>query len=143
MLSTTKYLKNKTGQSDGRNSIKKETKSPSYPSLEKINIDDDNNVDYDTFSEYLGKDTDRNKNKIASEIQDMGEKLIQEIEDKKYLETIKKHEYIPYILKHSKGIISAEELLSYSLNDVKRIYLDVKEEKKSRFVRFFRFIFNI
>jgi hypothetical protein len=120
-----------------------ETEKPINISL---SIDsDDVNVDYNALSEFLENDTKRNKNKIAVEIDVMGEKLIKEIETKKNIETVKKYEYIPYILKHSKGKYAAEELLSYGLNDVKAIFLDIKEEKKSKsfIMKFFKFIFNI
>jgi hypothetical protein len=116
------------------------------PTNISLSIDsDDVNVDYNALSEFLENDTKRNKNKIAIEFEERGEKLIQEIEIKKNIETVKKYEYIPYILKYSKGKYTAEELLSYSLNDVKAIFLDIKEEKKSKsfIIKFFKFILNI
>jgi hypothetical protein len=105
-------------------------------------------VDYKTFLKTVEEEVDRNKGMVAAEIVKNGEEFLKEIEARKHVETVKKYKYIPYILKHSKETHTAEELLSYNLNDVKAIYLDIKEAKRSQslFVkigRFFKFLFNI
>jgi hypothetical protein len=114
-----------------------------------LSIDsDDDNKEYGSFVKSIEDHTERVKDKIATEIMERGEGLLREIEAKKNAETVIKYEYIPYILKHSKGKHTAEELLAYSLNDVKAIFLDIKQERESKsffakIARFFRFLFNI
>jgi hypothetical protein len=105
-------------------------------------------VDFKSFVKTIEEEVDRNKGMIATVIVENGEELIKEIEAKRHVETVKKYGYIPYILKHSKETRTAEELLSYNLNDVKAIYLDIKETRRSKglfakIAKFFKFLFNM
>jgi hypothetical protein len=114
-----------------------------------LSIDsDDDNKEYGSFVKNIEDNTEKVKGKIASEIIEKGEVLLREIDAKKNAETVKKYKYIPYIIKHSEGKHTAEELLLYSLNDVKAIFLDIKQERESRsffakIARFFKFLFDV
>ncbi|MFA5366388.1 MAG: hypothetical protein WC333_00495 [Dehalococcoidia bacterium] len=118
--------------------------------LEKsVSIDsNDDDKDYGSFVKNIEDYTKKVKDKTAAEIMEKGERFLREIEAKKNTETMVKYKHILYILKHSKGKHTAEELQSYSLDDVKVIFLDIKRERKSKsfftkIARFFRFIFNM
>ena len=107
-----------------------------------IDSDDDNN-DYKAFSEYLEDDTRRRKNLTASEINQVADSLLKEIDKKNKNKTIKSNKLIPYILKRCDGKYGEEELKGYSFEDVQDIYNEIKIEKKPAIIKFFRFIFNI
>lgn len=109
-----------------------------------LSIDfDDSNDGYDEFSKYLNDDTHRKKEKTAIQIEELGELCIGEIERKNKQKTEKSKKLIPYILKKCNGKYTEEELLSYSHEDVKDIYNEVKEENKPTIVKFFQFLFNM
>lgn len=108
-----------------------------------LSIDsDDDNYEYEAFSEFLSEDTRRKKIKTASDIEKMGYSLLIEIEKKQIKENIKKKKYIEYILKHNDEY-DKETLLSYSIKDVGEIYNEIKELNKPMFIKFFHFLFNI
>lgn len=109
-----------------------------------LSIDsDDDNENYEAFSEFLENDTKRNKNRVAGEIEEIGETLLTEIEIKKNRREIEKNEYISYILKHGNEIYIESVLKSYSYEDVYLIYSELKKKNKSAIVKFFHFLFNI
>lgn len=106
-----------------------------------IDSDDDNN-DYESFNNYLEEDTSRKKNRIAIDIEQTGGQLLKEIEIKNKRKDIKKRTVlIPYILKNS--TYGIDELISYSFEDVQKIYNEFKKEKRPAIIKFFHFIFNI
>lgn len=107
-----------------------------------VDSDDDGN-NYEAFSEYLDHNTQRKKSKTAKEIQELGDELIDEIERKKRNKEQKSRNLIPYILKKCDGKYSEKELISYSYNDVKDIYDEIKFENRPIIVKFFHFIFNL
>jgi hypothetical protein len=107
-----------------------------------INSDDDNE-NYEAFSEYLENDTKRKKNKTVSEIEEMGEIFLKEIDRKNKNNTIKSNKLIPYILKYCDGKYDEEELKSYSFKDVKDIYCEIKIRRKPVIIKFFHFLFNL
>ena len=109
-----------------------------------LSIDsEDDNKDYEAFSEYLKEDTNRKKNLTSKEINDIAENLLQEIERKKRNQTLKSQKLIPYILRHCDEKYTKEELLSYTYNDVQDIYNELKIEKQSFISKIFHFIFNL
>jgi len=109
-----------------------------------LSIDsDDDNENYEAFNEYLINDTERKKGIAASEIEQIGEELLTEIEIKKTKQEIKKGEYILYILKHDDEIYSEKVLKSYSYEDVRMIYAELKKKNRPAIVKFFHFLFNI
>jgi len=110
--------------------------------IDKLPLDDDL-VDYVSLTKHLKEDTDRKKQLLSSEFEEMGDKYLQEIERKKRDKELKQVKLIPYILKHRGGIHDKEELLSYSFEDVMDIYNEVKAEKKPAILKFFHFVFNI
>lgn len=109
---------------------------------EKLPLDDEL-VDYVSLTKHLKEDTDRKKQQLSSEFEEMGDKYLQEIERKKRNKELMQVKLIPYILKHRGGIHDKEELMSYSFEDVQDIYDEVKKEKKSVILKFFHFVFNI
>lgn len=107
-----------------------------------LSIDsDDDNKDYEAFNQYLEEDTKRKMIKTVSEIEQMGDKYLKEIERKKKNKELLKNKLIPYILKHS--IYEEDELNSYSFEDVQKIYNEIKAQNRPAIVKFFHFIFNI
>jgi len=73
-------------------------------SLDKniLSIDsDDDNDNYEAFSEYLNEDTNRKKNHTALEIEQSGDLLLKEVERKNKNKKLKASKLIPYILKKS------------------------------------------
>jgi len=106
-----------------------------------LSIDsDDEGIDVKTFSKYLQDDTLRQKNKIANEFSEIGDDLLAEIEAKKVKREQDKKRYIRYIRKHSKKHINSQ-LSSYSLEDVKNIYDEIRNQRPLR--RVVHFIFNL
>jgi hypothetical protein len=109
-----------------------------------LSIDyDDDNKNYQAFDEFLQDDTKRKKNKSANEIEQIGDQLLKEIERKKKEKQLKAKKLIPYILKNCDGKYDEEELYSYSFEDVKDLYDNIKAEKSPLIVKIFRFLFNI
>jgi len=106
-----------------------------------LSIDsDDEGIDVKTFSKYLQDDTLRQKNKIANEFSEIGDDLLAEIEAKKVKREQDKKRYIKYILKRSKKHINSQ-LSSYSLEDVKNIYDEIRNQRPLRKV--VHFILNL
>ena len=96
---------------------------------ENISIDSqDDNENYDGFSKFLEEDTNLKKEFLLKNIAQNGELLINEIEKKKRNKEPLKKKYIAYILKHSDKF-DDEELISYSFEDVRIIYLEIKSDK--------------
>lgn len=109
-----------------------------------LSIDsDDDNKDYMAFSEHLENHTKRRKNHILHDIEENGERYLNEIERKKSRKDLKKTKYISYILNHCDGRHDEDELLSYSFEDVFEIYEEIREDRKPFIVKFFRFVFNL
>lgn len=109
-----------------------------------ISIDsDDDNQNYNAFNEYLTQDTERKKNSIALNFEEMGGIYLNEIDKKRKNNEIKKKKLIPYIIKNSYNQYDIDELNSYSFDDVKKIYDELKKENRSFIIKFFQFIFNL
>lgn len=114
------------------------------PDKNILSIDsDDDNENYEAFSEYLIEDTKRKKTRDANEIEKIGESLLKEIERKNKHKRIKANKLIPYILKNCDGKYGEEELNSYSFEDVQEIYNEIKIRKRPFIIKFFHFIFNL
>lgn len=109
---------------------------------DKISIDyDDDADDYDGFINLIENHTERQKKVFSSEINQMGDIFIEELERKSLKEDELKKELIPYILKKEPHIYDYNNLLSYSYKDVKDIYNEIKTKKANIFVKLFKFIF--
>jgi acyl carrier protein phosphodiesterase len=107
-----------------------------------LSIDhDDDNENYDGFVKHLEEDTHRKKNRIAFEIEELGNNFIGEIERKNKLKKEKSNKLIPFILKYCSDKYSEKELEEYSYEDVKDIYDDLKNEHQSFFSKLINFIF--
>ncbi len=110
---------------------------------EILSIDhDDDNLNYDAFSLYLDDDTKRKKNKVIFEINNDGKQLLDEIDRKNKKRELNKIKLIPYILKHSNKMYNIDELKRYDLTDVQCIYDEIKTNRKSQIIKFFKFLFN-
>ena len=105
-----------------------------------INHDDDNK-DYNLFNKYLEDDTNRKKSSVAMEIEQIGDQLLNEIENKRRKKKNKIEKLILYIIKNSNYCV--DELNSYSFDDVQKIYNEIKKEKKPIILKIFHFIFNV
>ena len=114
------------------------------PDKNILSIDsDDDNENYQAFSEYLDEDTKRKKNRTANEFEEIGNHLLKEIERKNKEKKRRATKLIPYILKHCDGKYDKEELESYSYEDVQDIYNEIKIRKRPAIIKFFHFIFNL
>lgn len=104
---------------------------------------DDDNKDLGSFQEFLEEHTERKKNKTAQEIELMGSTLLDEIDRKKNNDKLKIKTLVPYIMKHCDGKYVEDELIRYSLDDVRDIYNEYREKNRNSIVKFFRFLFNL
>jgi len=109
---------------------------------EKLPLDDEL-IEYVSLSKHLKEDTDRKKQQLTSEFEEMGDRYLQEIERKNKNKELKQLKLIPYILKHRGDIHDNDELMSYSFEDVQDIYNEIKANKKPVIVKIFHFLFNI
>lgn len=109
---------------------------------DKLPLDDDL-IDYMSLNKHLKEDTNRKKQQLLSEFDEMGDKYLQEIERKRKNKELKQLKLIPYILKHRSDIYDKEELMSYSFEDVQDIYDEIRAEKKPFIIKIFHFLFNI
>jgi hypothetical protein len=106
-----------------------------------LSIDsDDEGVDIKSFTIFMEDNTKRNKNKSANDFMEIGEDLLAEVEAKKTRKEKEKKKYIRYILRHSKIHIKSQ-LTSYSLEDVKDIYDEIRSKRPLR--KAVHFIFNL
>ena len=106
-------------------------------------IDEDNDMSVLAYNQYLEDHTERDRNKVASEFEELGEQFVKQIDKKKKRQKVVQVKLIPYILKHAGDLYDREELEAYHLEDVQKIYDDLKKEKKPWITKFFNFLFNI
>lgn len=111
--------------------------------LDSDTFDEDELIDYISLNKHLKEDTDRKKNLLSNEFEEMGGRYLLEIERKKKNKELKLIKLIPYILKYRGNIHDENELMSYSFEDVQDIYNEIKVERKPLIVKLFHFIFNI
>lgn len=111
------------------------------PKIISVDTDDDDGVDIKSFTIFMRENTERNKNTTANQFAELGEDLLTEIDEKKQRKELKKEKLIKYILKKDKGIYSERQLKSYSYEDVRDIYMELRDNKLFR--RIFHFIFNL
>ena len=108
-----------------------------------IEPDEDDGMSAMALNQHLEEETKRKQNAMLSEIEEMGERYLKEIDRKKKSNSLKSAKLIPYIIKHSDGKFDEEELLSYSYDDVEDIYNDIKVQRRPGIVKFIRFVFNL
>jgi hypothetical protein len=106
-----------------------------------IDTDDDDN-NYQEFSEFIEENIISNKNKIADRLNEIGEDLLAEIEEKQRQKNLQKEILIKFIVKQKKNKYSSQLLMTYSFEDVKNIYDEIKN-KPNRLIEIFKFIFNL
>ena len=104
---------------------------------------DDDNRDYDAFSKYLEENTDRKKSLAYSEIEEMGNLYVSEIDVKKKMKGQMKLKLVDYILSCKDNKYGEDELSAYSYEDVLDIYNETRKRNRSAIVKFFYFIFNL
>ena len=109
----------------------------------KIEPEEDDGMSAMALMTHLEEDTKRKQHIMKSEIEEMGERYLKEIDKKKKRQTQKSTKLFPYIIKHSDGKYDKEELLSYSPDDVKDIYNEIKARRRPEIIKFIRFIFNL
>jgi len=110
--------------------------------IDDINIDD-SDISYLAYTKHLQDDTDRKKNIIISDIEQLGGQYLIEIENKKKINKLRQKKLIQYILKHSNNTYTFDELMSYEFIDIQKIYLEIKNFNKSFLLKMIHFIFNI
>ena len=105
----------------------------------KIDIFDDDIESITKYLEISNIVAEHNKDHIAKVIIESADSLLKEIDKKNKLREIEKEKYIKKILKSHKDKYTFEELKSYSLKDVRDIYVIVDEENKSFIKKIFKF----
>ena len=116
-------------------------KNKRIPNKSILSIDyDDDQKGYDDFNQFLNKHTERQKRKTASEIIEMGEQFLSEIDHKKKIKEEEKRPLVKYIIKKSNKY-SERYLLDLDFNDVKDIYDELKYENRSLLKRVMEFLF--
>lgn len=113
-------------------------KKPNKDLLSIGHVDDQEN--YEEFSDFLDSHTARQKHHIASEIEEIGEDCLKEIDHKKTVKEISQKKLIKYILKKSNKY-SEEYLLDLDFNDVNDIHKELKYENRSFFRKLWEFFF--
>ena len=113
------------------------SQEPPNKDILSIDFEDDQN-DYDQFSKFLDEHTARQKNKAASEIEEMGDLLLSEIDHKKSKEDVSKKKLIKYITKKS-DLYSAEFLMGFDYSDLQDMYDELKEKNRSIFKKLMEF----
>lgn len=109
-------------------------------SNKEISIDhEDDQSGYDEFSQFLEDHTERQKEKYASEIVNMGEDFLAEIDHKMKMRQEQKKPLIKYITKKSSKY-SEKYLLDLDFRDVNDIYDEIKYENRSVIKKFFEFL---
>lgn len=103
--------------------------------------DPDDEKTYEEHSLFLENTTERLKNKDASDILEMGNSLLNEIEQKKIAKRLEIEPLIDYILKKSKKY-TREYLLDFEHRDVKAIYDELKEENICLFDKLCKMFIN-
>lgn len=107
-----------------------------------ISIDyDDDQKNYDEFSTFLQEHTTRVKNKDANNIFEMGEILLTEINQKKYINEKKKDAMIDYITSKTDKYFKPY-LKELDIKDVEEIYVETKNKNKPFFIKLFEWLFN-
>lgn len=115
-----------------------------FPDKNILSIDsEDDDKNYEAFSEYLENDTKEKKAKAFLEIEEFGKQYLKEIDRKNKDKKLKSNKLIPYILKHCDGKYNKKELQKYSYEDVQEIYKAIKTRKRPAIVKFFYFLFNL
>lgn len=110
--------------------------------INSFNSDDDDKS-YIELNEFLINDLNRKKSKTILDVELMGEKLLHEIDLKKSNKKNIRDSQIKYIIKNCNNKYDLSVIESYDYNDIAVIYNEIKNNKKSKFVEMFKFIFNI
>jgi hypothetical protein len=116
--------------------------------MENINIneipyDGDELIEYVSLSKHIKEETERNLNYFVNDVTEHGDSYMKELDRKKKYKKVLQEKLIPYILKHRAIQYNEDELMSYSYDDVKKIYDELKHEKRHFFIKFFHFLFNV
>lgn len=107
---------------------------------EVLSIDyEDNQDSYKEFDKFITEHTERQKRKTASDIVELGETFIQQIEHKRTVKEKAKKPLIKYIVKKSNKY-SEQYLLDLDYDDVLDIHTDIKYQNRSIFKKFWDFI---
>lgn len=116
-------------------------KNKRIPNKSILSIDyDDDQKGYDDFNQFLNKHTERQKRKTASEIIEMGEQFLSEIDHKRKVKEEEKKPLVNYIVKKSNKY-SERYLLDLDFRDVKNIYDELKYKNRSFFRKFLESLF--
>ena len=104
-----------------------------------IDHNDNNKEDFSEFTQFLEEHTERQKRKTASDIIEMGEDYLAEIDHKNEVKQEEKKPLIKYIRKKSNKY-SEKYLLDLDYKDVVDIHQEVKYENRSIIKKFFEFL---
>jgi len=101
--------------------------------------DSDDNIDYTDLDNKLKLIAETDKNNFNKLILIEGDELVEDMERRKRLSNEKKRPYIEYIVKKSYEYDS-ETLFSFELDDVMKIYYEIKELKMPIWKKILRFL---
>jgi len=104
-------------------------------------MDADDSITYDDLDKKLKAVSDSQKSRFNSLINKEGEELLEDVANRKLKSNEKKVPHIRYILKHSDEY-NEELLMSFDLDEVIRIYFDIKELNTPMWKKILRFISN-
>lgn len=107
-----------------------------------IKPDPDDSLSLLEQQEFIEKEIEKDKHQILTEFGMRGEKYLTEIDKKKIRWDNEKKRCFKYISKHTKEY-TYDEIMSYDISDVRKIYKELKTENEWFITKFFRFIFNI
>jgi len=103
---------------------------------------DDDKISYESLNEFIKLDNQNNVNKVVSDIEERGELYLKEIRVKRDKLEVVKLNMIDFIIENSNSY-DFDELKSYSIDDIRIIYNEVKVSKRSFFSKLFHYLFNI
>jgi hypothetical protein len=103
--------------------------------------ENDDNISYLKDAEFLKEIIQRETNVFANDILSIGDDLLNEISLKNFKAEKEKLDLIKKIIKKNKKY-TKDELITYSLPDVKHIFNEIKA-KKSFLTKIIYFLFNL
>lgn len=101
---------------------------------------DDEDISFGKLNKIITLELDHSKNDLFNEINQFGEKYLNEIKQKDLRNESTKQKYIKWILKKKANYFTSDELNSYTFTDIKNIKKEVETDNKSKFLAIFKFL---
>jgi hypothetical protein len=104
--------------------------------------DEDEHITYSQLNDKLKSISKTEKNRFHKILIDEGESLLDDIDKRKEESELKKIPYINYIISKTNEMYDENELYTYELYEIIKIYHNVKKNNKSVFAKIIEFIFG-